>query len=180
MNRNKSAGSDWIRSLVKQLDLVEKDPITDLSRFRTLLEECQLPERIREIVGAVNREVGYQALYLLDFLPPQRSILRLSFSMKKTEYILEIVLRTSGPAVVFHSATSAPGAWERYLHGYSRSSGSHIAFNQNFIPAEITDETIKVWFSYLLSGFDKQFDPGKCLHPTNILDFGSLPKKASA
>jgi len=51
MNPHKCVGGDWIRSLVKRLDLVEKDPVADLSHFRALLEECQLPERIREIVG---------------------------------------------------------------------------------------------------------------------------------
>ena len=182
MNSHKGASSGWIGSLVKELDLVkEKDPVVDLSRFRTQLEECQLPERIRETVATVNGEVGYHALSLLDFLPPQRSVLRLSFSKKRTEYIMEIVLRTSGPAVVFHSVTGAPGAWERYLHGYSRSVGSHIAFNQNFKPAEITNETMRVWFSFLLSGFNRKFNPGIYLQSPEILDFdlGGLLDKTS-
>lgn len=170
-------------SLVKELDLVErKDSVVDLSPFRSQLEESQLPERIRQIVAAINGEAGYQALYLLDFLPPQRSVLRLSFSKKRTEYIMEIVLRSSGPAVVFHSVTGAPGAWERYLHGYSRSIGSHIAFNQNFKPAEITDEIMRVWFSFLLSGFNGKFNPGTYLQSPEILglDLGGLFNKASA
>jgi len=182
MNHNKSAGGDWVGSLVKNLDLVHKDPTADLSRFRTLLEESHLPERIRQTAETVNKEVGYHALYLLDFSPPQRSILYLSFSKKKSEYIMEIVLRTAGPSVVFHSVTRAPGAWERYLYGYSRTSGSRIAFNQNFNPAEITDETVRIWFSFLLSGFDKKFDPAICMESPKILDFalGAFTGKASA
>jgi hypothetical protein len=171
MNRHKGTGSDWVTSLVNELDLVEKDPVANLSRFRTLVEECHLPERIQQTVVTVNKEVGYQALHLLDFLPPHRSILHLSFCKKKTKYTMEIVLRTSGPAVVFHSVPRAIGAWNRYLFGCSRDSRSHIAFKQNFIPGEITDESIKVWFSFLLSGFDKKFDPGTCKQSPKILDF---------
>jgi hypothetical protein len=181
MNRHKGAGSNWIGSLVEELDLFVKDPVTDVSRFRALLEECRLPERIRQTVVAVHRELGYAALDLLDFLPPQRSILLLSFCKKKTEYVMEIVLRTTGPAVVFHSVTRTLGSWERYIYGYSRSTGSRIAFNQSFMPVEITDETVKVWFSFLLSEFDKKFDPGMCMQQPKIPDFdsGGFSNKAS-
>jgi hypothetical protein len=161
MALHKDASSDWISSLVTELDLnKEKKPVVDSSLFRTQLEECQLPERIRQTAAAINVEVGYQALHLLDFLPPQRSVLRLSFSKKKTEYIMEIVLRTSGPAVVFHYVTGTPGSWQRYLYGYSRSVRSHIALKQDFKPTIITNEILRAWFSFLLSGFDKKFNPG--------------------
>jgi hypothetical protein len=165
MNRHEGAGSDWIGSLVEELDLFVKEPVADLSQFRALLEECRLPERIRQTVGIVNRELGYAALDLLDFLPPHRSILRLSFWKKKTEYVMEIVLRTTGPAVVFHSVTT-PSSWERYIYGYQRPSGSRIVFNQSFMPEEITDATVKIWFSFLLSEFAKKFNPGMYMHAT--------------
>ena len=118
----------------------------------------------------------------MDFLQPQRIVLRLSFNKKKTEYIMEMVLRTSGPAVVFHSVTKSPGPWERYLYGYSRSPGSRIAFNQNFDPLAITDEMLKIWFSFLLSGFNKKFNPGSYLESSEIPEdeIGALFNKASA
>jgi hypothetical protein len=160
MGPHQKASNDWICSLVTELDLIkEKKPVADLNLFRTQLEECQLPERIRQTVAAINGEMGYRALNLLDFLPPQRSVLHVSLSRKKTEYIMEIVIRTSGPAVVFHYVTGAPGSWERYLYGFWRTMGSHIAFNQGFKPAKITDEIVRGWLSFLLSGFDKKFNP---------------------
>jgi hypothetical protein len=183
MGRRKAASTDWIGSLVTELDLVEEaGPVADLSDFRAQMEEFHLLERIRQTVAAVNEEVGYQALELLDFLPPQRSVMRLAFSKKRTEYTLEIVVRASGPGVVFHSAAKSHGTWERYLYGCSRPLESNIAFKQDFNPAAITDETIRVWFSYLLSGFNKKFSPGMYEQPRVIGDFelSGLLDKASA
>jgi hypothetical protein len=161
MDTYNDARSEWIGSLITELDLIkEKKPVADPNIFRIQLDKYQLPERIRQTVKTINEEVGYQAVYLLDFLPPQRSVVRLSFSRKKTEYIMEIVLRTSGPAVVFHSVAGVRGSWERCLYRVSRTVGSHIEFNQNFMPETITNEIIRAWFSFLLSGFDKKFKPG--------------------
>jgi hypothetical protein len=153
--------SHWIGSLIKELNLAkEKEPGVDLHDFRTQLDKYQLTERIRQTAAAINEEIGYQALYLLDFQPPQHSVVRLSFSKKKTEYIMKIVLRASGPAVVFHSVTGGYGSWRHYIYKVSRSAGSHIAFEQNFMPATITDEIMRGWFCFLLSGFDRKFKPG--------------------
>ena len=139
----------WIGSLVKDLDIVrEKDPGVDLNGLRAQLDKYQLRERIRQTLAAINEELGYQALYLLDFLPPQHSVVRASISKNKNEYIMKIVLRAIGPAVVFHSVTSSYGSWRKYIHKVSHSAGSHIPFEQNFIPATITDEIITDWFLF--------------------------------
>jgi len=183
MGQSKNTSGDWIGSLISELDLAEeKGPVADISTFRTQVNDFRLPERIRHTVIEVNEKLGYQALYLLDFLQPQRTVLRLSFTKKKTEYIMEIVLRTSGPAIVLYSMTKAPGPWERYLYGYTRYLGSRIAFNQHFDPPAITDEIMKIWFSFLLSGFNKKFNPGSYLESSEIPDnqIDELLIKASA
>lgn len=154
------SNSGWISPLIKKLNLIkEKDPAVDLDSFRAQLDKCQLPERIRQTAAAVNEEIGYKALYLLDFLPPHHSVVRLSFSKNETEYIMKIVLRTSGPAVVFRSVTAAHGSWRHSICNVSHALGSRVAFNQTFIPANITDEIMRGWFCFLLSGFHKKFKP---------------------
>src|SRR6266853_868011 len=137
MDEEKNINGNWIGALVAELNLIkEKENLIDLNRFRAQLEESQLLERIRKAAAEINAEVGYCALDLLEFLSPQRSVLRLSYSKTKTDYILEIVLRTSGPAVVFNSVGKSSHRWNWYLHGYSESRKSSIAFNQNFNPAD--------------------------------------------
>jgi hypothetical protein len=149
-----------IGSLIKELYIVrEQEPSVDLNGFRAQLDKYQLPERIRQTAAAINEEIGYQALYLLDFLPPQHSVVRVSISKNKNEYIMKIVLRASGPAVVFHSVTRGYGSWRKFIYKVSRSAGWHIAFEQNFMPATITDEIIWGWFCFLISGFEKKFKP---------------------
>ena len=160
MDLHTDQNDGWIGSLVKETKLIkEKEPVVDLDSVRALLETYQIPERIRQTVTAINEEIGYQALYLLDFLPPQRSVVRLSFFKKKTEYIMKIVLRTNGPAVVFQSVTGAHGSWRHYIYKVSHAGGSHVAFKRAFIPAKITDEIIRGWFRFLVllpSNLDSQ------------------------
>ena len=153
-----------IDSPVKKLDIVrEKEPGADLNDFWAQLDKYQLPERIRQTAAAINEEIGYQALYLLDFLPPQNSVVHVSISKNKNEYIMKIVFRASGPAVVFHSVTRGYGLWRKFIYKVSRSVGSHIAFEQHFMPAIITDEIIRGWFCFLVSGFEKKFKPDMSL-----------------
>jgi hypothetical protein len=152
--------SRWIGSLVKEVDIVrEKEPSVDLNGFRAQLDKYQLSERIRQTAAVINEEIGYQALYLLDFVPPQHSVVSVSISKNKNEYIMKIVLRASGPAVVFHSVTRGYGSWRKFIYKVLHSAGSHIAFEQNFMPASITDEIIRDWFCFLVSGFEKKFKP---------------------
>lgn len=168
MDHHIDTNSGWIGSLVKKLNLIEeKEPAVDLDSFRAQLDKYQLPERIRQTAAAINEEIGYKAVYLLDFLPPQHSVVRLSFSKNETEYIMKIVLRSNGPAVVFHSVTGAYGSWQHYIYKVSHPVGSRVAFNQTFIPANITDEIMRGWFCFLLSGFDKKFKP-KMSHSIEI------------
>jgi hypothetical protein len=160
MDLHIDSNSRRIGSLVKKLDIVrEKEPGVDPNGFRTQLDKYQLPERIRETAAAINEEMGYQALYLLDYLPPQHSVLRVSISKNKIEYIMKIVIRASGPAVVFYSVTRGYGLWRKFISKVSHSAGSHIAFEQNFMPATITDEITRGWFCFLVSGFEKKFKP---------------------
>jgi hypothetical protein len=89
--------SRWIGLLVKELDIVrEKERAADLNGFRTQLDRYQLPERIRQSAAAINEEIGCRALYLLDFLPPQDSVVRVSIFKNKNKYIMKIVHRASG------------------------------------------------------------------------------------
>lgn len=160
MNEHKDTNGNWIGPLVTELNLVkEKDSLAERNRFRAQLEDSQLLERIRKAAADINAEVGYRAVDLLEFLSPQRSVLRLSYVKVKTHYHLEIVIRISGPAVVFHSVHKGADKWTWYLHPYLGSRGSSTAFSQNFNPVEITEETIQAWFSFLLSGFSNKFKP---------------------
>jgi hypothetical protein len=160
MEEQKNTNGNWIGALVTELNLIkEKESLTDLNRFRAQLEDSQLLERIRKAVADINAEVGYSVLDLMEFLSPQRSVLRLSYSTNKTEYILEIVIRRNGPAVVFHSVDKGSDRWNWYLHGRASSRGSSIALNHNFNPTEITEQIIRTWFAFLLSGFNNKFKP---------------------
>ncbi len=154
MDEHKQPSGNWIAPLVTELNLVrERETVINLDLFRAQLEDSQLLERIRKVAAEINAEVGYHALDLMDFLSPQRTVLRLSLSKNRTEYIFEIVLRVSGPAVVFHSVPEDSDRWNWYLYGSS-------------------EEIIQVWFSFLLSRFDDKFKPWTCKESSENREFG--------
>lgn len=160
LDEKQKSNQKWINSLLTQLDLVRRDEgLVDLNLYWDQLEQCHLPERIRKIVGDVNGAAGYHVLELLDFLPPQKTVLNISFSKNRYKHIMEIELSERGATVVFYSLRRFYDAWERYFPNRARKSNRTLVLELDFHPAEVLEENIESWFSYLLSGFDKSFRP---------------------
>jgi hypothetical protein len=153
----------WINPLLAQLNLVqEEQSLADFRPDWAKMEECRLQERIRKVVADVNGAAGYHVLELLDFLPPQKTVLRISYSKQDTKHSLEIVVRGSGAVAVFSKKKA--DKWERFFPNRSRKGARVTVFEQDFQPAEILEEDIQSWISYLLSGFEKKFKPREKPH----------------
>ena len=162
MDSKNNGHQSWISPLLTHLNLVqEEQSLADFRPHWAQMEECQLPERIRRVVADVNGAAGYHVLELLDFLPPQKTVLRISYSKQETDYIMEILLRESGGALVFYSARKTPDRWGRYFQNHARKGKRVNILEQDFHPAEILDEDIRSWVSYLLSGFENKFKPSE-------------------
>jgi hypothetical protein len=183
MNRKIETRDNWINPLLSQLDLVHlENGLIDFKAYRTQLEEFRLPERIRQIVAGVNGTAGYHVLELLDFLPPQRTVLRVNFAKEHTENIMELVLRQSGPTVKFYSLKKASNPWSGFFPTLSRRRNRSSFLDLGIHPAEVLDDHIQAWLSYLLSGFAKKFKPrGKQpLSENSQLHLSAAIGKASA
>lgn len=167
MAKDMKAQGDWVNSLLRQqnLALPNEDNSVDLKPCWAQIEECQMAERMRQIVTDINRAAGYYMLELQDFLPPQKTILTISFSKRFAEYVLEIVAREGGAATaVFYSLSKVFDLWENYFRGQRRSRKPSIALEFDFYPAEIQNEDLQRWFSYLLSGFKSVLKPHASPH----------------
>ena len=150
----------WIDTLLSQLDLVEKREVqADLRPQWSRLEESQLPERIRNIIADVNGAAGYHLLELLDFLPPQKTVLRLSFSKNHTEHVMEIEVDENGSSLVFYSVAKNPDLWERYFRNHSRKANRVTCLELDLHPSEILEADVRAWVAYVLSGFKNKFKP---------------------
>jgi hypothetical protein len=183
MDAKNEARDNWINPLLSELDLVQADTrLVDYRTYWTQLEECRLPERIRKVVAEVNGAAGYHVLELLDFLPPQRTILRVKFTKHETEHILEVVLREHGLAVCFYSLRKFSLNWRGLFSNHSRTRNRTNVLEQNIQPAEILDDNIQAWFSYLLSGLEKKFKPNgkQRLSENSSLHVNAAVEKVSA
>ena len=183
LDEKQKSNQKWINSLLTQLDLMRRDEgLVDLNLYWDQLEQCHLPERIRKVVGDVNGAAGYHVLELLDFLPPQTTVLHVAFSKNRYKHIMEIELSERGATVVFYSLKKFHDAWERYFPNRARKSNRTTVLELDFHAAEVLEENIESWFSYLLSGFEKNFKPNpkQPLSAGSELRMSAVAGKASA
>jgi hypothetical protein len=183
MEKNSNGKQSWISPLLTKLDLVQAN--VELIDFRPCwahLEECRLPERMRKIVADVNGAAGYHVLELLDFLPPQKTVLRVSYSEQRNEHVMQIVVRENGAGVIFYSIRKTRDMWERYFPNRSRKGSRMTVLDLDLHPMEILEEDIQNWISYLLSGFEKKFKPHakQQLSESSDLRMSAAVGKASA
>jgi hypothetical protein len=173
----------WINPLLEKLELArpKSNPI-DIRILWAELEEYHLPDRIHTVTANINHEAGYHVLNLLDYLPPQRSVVRVVYPKNKFEFVMAIVLLANGPAVTFHSARVVVSRWDRYIPGRSSSREHPNEMIRGFRAPEVTDRIIQEWFSFLLSGFSREFE-GALRAPMSARGdsrINSLFRKASA
>jgi hypothetical protein len=185
MAKNFQAEGDWINSVLKQRNLLQpkKNNSVDLKPCWAQIEECRMVERMGQIVEDINRAAGYSILELQEFLPPQTTILRIGFSKRFAEHVLEIVAREVGAAaVVFYSLSKVFDFWEHYFRNQSRLRKPSISLELDIHPAEILDDDLQRWFSYLLSGFKNKFKPNAAqqLSEKEYKEFSTAGRKKSA
>lgn len=157
---NQSRGNDhWINPLLTRLNLVRNREEEDLARraYWDQIDKCQLAERVGRLVTEVNREAGYHVLEMVEFLPPQKNILRVSFDRQRIKHNLEIAIRDSGIVLMFSSTKRALGGWARYMSNHPGRRNSTLVWEQDIYPEAVLEQNIQAWLSYLLSGLDKQF-----------------------
>jgi hypothetical protein len=184
LSKNIKAENDWINSVLIRHNLVQpkKENSVALKPCWAQMEECRMVERIEQVVADINGAAGYYMLDLQAFLPPQTTILTIRFSKRYAEYVLEIMAREdSAAAVVFYSLSKISNLWEHYFRNQSRRKPS-ISLKLDFHPAEILNDDLQRWFSYLLSGFDKKLKPNAAqqMSEKEYTEFSAAVRKKSA
>jgi len=177
-------GNDhWINPLLEQLNLArETEKKLARNAFWKEIEECELVERIGKLVVEVNRAASYRVLEMLDFLPPQKNVLRVSFERGRVKHNLEFVIRESGIFMMFSTTNRSWTGWRPRFSTHSKRSNSTLAWEQVVHPEEITEQNIQAWISYLLSGLDKKFRLDQILNssPVPEADLSAAFRKVSA
>lgn len=181
---NQGPGNEyWINPLLKRLDLVrEGEPNLPQNACWRQIEESELVERIGKLVAEVNRTARYHLLEMVDFLPPQKIVLRVSFARKWVKHNLEIVIRDSGIVLMFSTTRRETTGWRRFVAIRAARKSRSLVWEQAIYPVEILEQNIQAWISYLLSGLDKKFRLDQILQAslTTNTDFNAILRKISA
>jgi hypothetical protein len=147
----------WIDPLLTGLNLVRKrEQDSDRINFWKQIEDSELADRVGRLVAEINAAAGYHVLEMLDFLPPQKNVLRISFERKRVKYNLEIAIRDYGIVLMFSRTRRVLTGWEHYIPGHSMRDSSTLVWEQVIHPAEVVEPNIQAWLSYLVSGFDEK------------------------
>ena len=185
MNDSPSGHQDWIRLLLARLDLVkEAAPIVDPSSYWVQLENSNLSERMGKVVADINQIAGYQVLEMLEFLPPQETALRVTFTRRSYRHHMELILRDSGIYLVFSTSKRGIATLDKYFPSFASRPSCTIAWERIIQPSETPDMDIQAWLSYLLSGLDRSFRPdlaaSQSSEMTEVALNGRLRKVTSA
>jgi hypothetical protein len=175
----------WINPLLKRLDLVrEAEANLPQNACWRQIEECELTERVGRLVSEVNRAAGYHVLEMVDYLPPQKIVLRVSFTRPRVKHSLEIVIRNGEIVLMFSTKGRFGAAWRNIVSTFSKPKrrNSTVVWEQTIHPGEILEQNIQAWISFLLSGLDKRFRLDQILQAslTSNTDFNAILRKLSA
>jgi hypothetical protein len=179
------SSENWINPLLKRLDLVREGE-ANLSRNACWrqIEACELVERVGRLVAEVNLTAGYRILEMVDFLPPQKNVLRVSFDRQRIKHSLEIVIRSDGIVLMFSTKSRFVAGWRHIVSTFSKSKRrfSTVVWEQTIHPGEILEQNIQAWVSFLLSGLDKKFRLDQILKAsaTTNTDLNATLRKISA
>jgi hypothetical protein len=164
---------NWINPLLQRLDLVrEGEANLPRNACWRQIEACELVERIGRLVAEVNLAAGYRILEMVDFLPPQKNVLRVSFDRQGVKHSLEIVIRNDGIVLMFSTRKRFATAWRHIVSRFSkpRRRNSTVVWEQTIHAEEILEQNIQAWVSFLLSGLDKKFRLDQILHASATTD----------
>jgi hypothetical protein len=179
------SSENWINPLLKRLDLVREGE-ANLSRnaYWRQIEACELVERVGRLVAEVNLTAGYRILEMVDFLPPQKNVLRVSFDRQAVKHSLEIMIRNDGIVLMFSTKRRFAAGWRHIVSTFSKSKrrNSTLVWEQTIHPGEILEQNIQAWVSFLLSGLDKKFRLDQILQAsvTTNTDLNATLRKISA
>ncbi len=171
---NQRQGNEyWINPLLEQLDLVRKaDSDSTRDAYWKQIEECGLADCVGRLVSEVNRAAGYHVLEMVEFLPPQKNVLRISFHKLRVKHNMEVAIREAGLVIMFSTTRLPSSKWGRYLSALSQKNNSVLIWEQVIHPEELTEQNVQAWVSYLLSGLDKKFRLDQILQATLNADAG--------
>jgi|GEM_PF-5961006 len=160
MDRENDNSRGWIAPLLGRLNLLQNRAETsNIDLFRTQVEECRIAELIGKIAGEINRSAGYHVVDYQDFLPPQKIVARAVFAKSGTRNFLDILLREDGVLLLFYTLKRSSTRRDRYFPWYTRRKGATIHVKEIIDPEKISEEDVRKWFTYLLSGLDKKLKP---------------------
>jgi hypothetical protein len=181
LNQRK-ADHHWIKPLLQRFNLGPNGEGLAPDAHWKQIEECELTDRIGRLISAVNRAAGSYILEMVDFLPPQKNVLRVSFDRRAVKHNLEIVIRGGGITLMFSTTRRASTLWGRYIPRRSSRHTSTLVWEQVIYPGEVSDQNIQAWVSYLLSGLDKKFRLDQILnsYATEEAGLTAALRKASA
>lgn len=151
----------WIRSLLAELHLLNQRgwPKAPAELWQELAQS-DLLQRLEPLPSLINEQAGQHVIEAHWMLPPQEVVFSFTVVRNDTEFFMRLILHQAGPMLVFLSKKLDSGCARSAIYNYFMGNNPfHVKLHFVIHPAHVTDQDLRQWFSYLLSGFRRSFRP---------------------
>ena len=184
LNPNSQVGTDLLRSCVPTAGGVQRmaEELSSLRNFlhehllaptysgfsqaqaRSRIEESSLPHLMRETCSAINHEAGRHLVDGHYYLPPQPMVNSFAFVLRTTEFVMQLETTGLGPCLVFIVRKWRDRPPSDFLGWLFRlldvpPCRVHVPYAYMVNENIVSEQEVKRWFFFLLSGLDRQYAP---------------------
>jgi hypothetical protein len=164
-----------VRSAVKRLTPAVKavtpavKPLTALAQgirleeHRSEIEQFMLLDRLSGVCNSLRRRTGEPIVQVHKYTQPGNTLCKYTFERDGLEYEMVLILRDNGPALLFSwRKPNGRSGWGSipFLH---RRDGDHEGWTVKhalaFKASTVNSSDFRLWFLYLISGFDGSLKP---------------------
>jgi hypothetical protein len=143
---------------------------SDFDRYLRMVARSNLLERMHITREAIHSQAGRRLMYEEVYLQPNRSVCRYVFLTKNHKFHMTLAILSAGPTVTF--SCSKTHDWiGAIMHPFGRRlAKKRVTVRCKLLidPETVSDNDVKQWFSYLLSGLRRSLKPADKISRSKI------------
>jgi hypothetical protein len=153
-----------LKNFLQERHLTRKNDGIFLALTRQRLEESPLLKTMRDVCAAINSEAGTMIVDEHHDLPPEPVVSSFASTRGQTEYVMRLEVWSERPSLLFvtrkwRDSSQSPLLQWLYRLAEVEPLSVTLKFSFEIQEDDASEERIKQYFFYLLSGFSRSYIP---------------------
>jgi hypothetical protein len=152
-----------VREFLEKRRLVNKKNDFSAAERRSRLETSGLPRLMESVCDTINREAGRVIVDGHSYMAPQPLVNCFTFIRHDMEYVMQLELHGANPILVFVARKWRDGSANSFIRWFVRLilpvASESIVHTCQVEENCVSEQDVKAWFFYLLSGLRRRFLP---------------------